>query len=164
MHAAVSPLAEKRFAAFARQRGVRKWIIATDFCIRDKVRPNDSFAFVIFPAGEQLEETNKMLARLPARDLKDVKRIPPSLQRILRKGRVFTFGFVADRFRRLFLSSDVARRSIDDTIAMMEKWENATACEDIIAKVRSMRTEANKSSLNLRLLKILFLQLQLLRI
>lgn len=153
LQAAVSPLAEKRLAAFARQRGVTKWIIATDFCIRDKSRPNDSFAFVIFPAGQKLEETNKMLAGLPARDLKDVKRIPPSLERILRKGRVFTFSFVADCFRRLFLSPDVARRSIDDTIAMMEKWENARACENIIAKVRAMRTEANKANLNTRLLE-----------
>jgi hypothetical protein len=61
LQAAVSPLAEKRLAAFARQRGVTKWIIATDFCIRDKSRPNDSFAFVIFPAGQKLEADNRYL-------------------------------------------------------------------------------------------------------
>jgi hypothetical protein len=153
LHAAVSPLAEKRLAMFVRQRGVSKWIIATDFCIRERSRPNDSFAFVIFPAGQRLAETQKMLAKLPARDLKDTKKIPASLQRALRKGRIFTFCFAADRFRRLFPSPEVARRSIDETISMMGKWENAAACEDIIAKIRAMRAEASKANLNTRLLE-----------
>jgi len=36
---------------------------------------------------------------------------------------------------------------------MMEKWENAAACENIIANVRAMRNEANKVSLSTRLLE-----------
>ncbi len=153
LEAAVGPHAEKRLAAFVSQHGVRKWIIATDFCIRDKDRPNDSFAFVVFPAGERLAEVQKQLLRLPARDLKDVKKIPESIIRFFKSGRVFTFCFAADRVRRLFLDPDAARRSIDDTISMIKNWKNADACQKIIADVCSMRAEANKKNLNTRLLE-----------
>jgi hypothetical protein len=153
LDAAASPYAEKRLAAFARQRGVKKWIIATDFCIRDQFRPNDSFAFVVFAAGEKFHETEKMVSKLSGRDLKKVKRIPPSIRRTLRSGRVFTFCFMADRQRRLYMRPEVARHSIDATITMMENWQNADACDPIISKVRAMRIEANKANLNTTLLE-----------
>jgi hypothetical protein len=64
-----------------------------------------------------------------------------------------TFCFVADRERRLYADAESARRSLDQTIAKMEAWKNADECSEIIGKVRAMREQANKVSLNLRLLE-----------
>ncbi|MGE5539423.1 MAG: hypothetical protein ACM30I_12460 [Gemmatimonas sp.] len=148
----VAPRAEKRLAAFIRQRNVSKWIIATDFCIADQSRPHDSFAFVIFPAGDEFDATQQLLQRGPRRDLKSVKRIPSSLRRMLHKGRVFSFCFIADRKRRLFLDAKVARASIEESIAMMQRWENADGHRETIRRFRSMLTEAQKKSVSTKLL------------
>lgn len=147
-----APAAEKRLARFLRQRNVSKWVIATDFCVEDAARPNDSFAFVILPAGERFEETNNLLRKIPPKDLKQVKKVPQSIVRLLRKGRVFSVCFVADRHRRLFADANIARQSIDDTISMMKKWQNADQCRDIIEQFERARNELNKKSINLRLL------------
>jgi len=45
LQAAVSPLAEKRLASFARQRGVTNWIIATDFMHTRQVPPKRLLRF-----------------------------------------------------------------------------------------------------------------------
>jgi hypothetical protein len=149
---AFAPHAEKRLARFIRQRHVTKWIIAADFCVEDLGRPNDSFAFVILPAGERFEETQDFLRRIPKRDLKQVKRAPQSIVRLLRKGRVFSICFVADRERRLFTDASWARRSMDETIAMMKSWKNASELHDVIQQFERARNELNKKSINLKLL------------
>lgn len=149
---AFEPYAERRLARFVRQRGVTKWIIATDFCIDDSARPNDSFAFVILPAGDRFAQTHDFLSRIPQRDLKQVKRIPQSISRLFRDGRVFSVCFVGDRERRLFPDASWARRSVDDTIAMMKDWNNAAECGHIIQQFEAARNELNKKSINLRLL------------
>src|SRR4029077_2712086 len=149
---AFAPYAEKRLARFIRQRNVKKWIIATDFCVEDLGRPNDSFAFVILPAGERFSETQDFLRRIPKRDLKEVKRAPQSIIRLLRKGRVFSICFVADRQRRLFADADWARRSVDHTIAMMKNWKNASESGDIIKQFERARNDLSKKSINLKLL------------
>ncbi len=153
LDAAAAPYVEKRFAAFVRQRAVSKWIIATDFCIRDQSRPNDALVFVVLPAGDRYEETLRMLEALPARDLKDVSRIPAAIQRVLTDGRVFTFCLVADRHRRLFENAAQARTALDDSIAIVEAMKHGPASDQILADMRAMRVEAGKTSLNLRLIE-----------
>ena len=153
LDAAVRIEAERRLAEFVRRQNTSKWIIAADFCIRDQTRPNDSFAFVILPAGDKFRQTQALLGELPSSDLKDARRIHPALKRALTDGRAFTFCFVADRERRLYVDAEAARRSLDESIAMMEQWENAYECGEIIGKVRAMRAEAAKSNLNLRLIE-----------
>ncbi len=140
--------AERRLAEFVRRQATSKWIISTDFCIRDNSRPNDLFAFVILPAGDRLRQTHALLAELPYRDLKETKRIHPAITRALRGGRAFTFCFVADRERRLYTDVGMARNGLDQTIAMMKAWKNADECLETISKVCAMREEANKASLN----------------
>jgi hypothetical protein len=153
LNSAAAFRAERRFARFVRQRAVTKWVIATDFCIGDPNRPYDSFAFVVFPAGEQLDETVNRLSRIPPRDLKAVRRRPSSkIIRILRKGKVFSFCFVADKSRRVFADAQAARQGIDETIKLMEAWENADECRDVIDRIRAMRYEAQKDSVSTRLL------------
>jgi hypothetical protein len=148
-----APYADKRFKRFIQQRRVSKWVIAADFCIDDPHRPKNSFAFVVFPAGDQLAQTMSMLERIPKRDLKHVRLAPSNkLLRALRKGKVFSFCFVVDPKCRLFVDAKAARSSIDRTIEMMEHWQNASECTETIEHVRAMRVEANKSSVSLKLL------------
>jgi hypothetical protein len=144
---------ENKFSRFLKQRNVTKWIISTDFCIDDKARAKDAFAFVIFPAGDQLDSTVDRLARIPNRDLKEVRSRPSSqIKRLLRKGKVFTFCFLSDRANKLFVDAAAARTCLDNSISMMEAWENADQCQNIIKQARAMRVEANKNSVSLKLL------------
>jgi hypothetical protein len=108
---------------------------------------------VILPAGDKFRQTQALLRELPPSDLKDVRRIPPAMKRALREGRAFTFCFVADRDRRLYRDAAIARLSIEASIASMERWVNADNCGGVIGKIRAMRAEADKASLNLRLIE-----------
>jgi hypothetical protein len=145
--------AERRLARFVQRQATTKWIMAADFCIRDHSRPNDSFAFVILPGGDKLRQTNALLSGLPRKDLKETKLIDPAIKRALRGGQAFTICVVADRERRLYADAASARRGLDQTIEMMENWKNADECSELIGKVRAVREQANKASLNLRLLE-----------
>jgi hypothetical protein len=153
VEASISKDVENKFARFLKQRGVTKWIISTDFCIGDKARAKDAFAFVVFPAGDELNATMERLNRVPKKDLKETRLRPSSeLMRLLRKGKIFSFCFLSERENKLFTDAVAARTCLDNSIALMESWENRERCQDIIKKVRAMRTEANKSSLSLKLL------------
>jgi hypothetical protein len=143
--------AEKRLATFIRQRSVRKWIISTDFCIKDKDRPNDSFAFVIFPAEKHLQSSSEMVKKMTKKDLKDVKVIPESIVRVLRKGKVFTVCFAIDRHRKYFSDSDDVRVGLDRSIEIMKAWENADECRSVIEDMEKFRNELNKKSLKVNL-------------
>ena len=153
LDAAFKPEAERRLARFVQRQATTKWIVAADFCVRDHSRPNDSFAFVILPAGDKLRQTNALLAELPRKDLKETRLIDPAIKRALCGGRAFTVCIVADRERRLYADAESARLGLDQTIAMMEAWKNADERSELIGKVRAMREQANKASLNLRLLE-----------
>lgn len=109
----------RKLTKFVNRQAASKWIIAADFCIRDVKRPNDSFAFVILPAGKRQGQTDALLKGLPSSDLKSSKRIDPSIKRALTKGNTFTICFVADRDRRLYATAEQARASLDRTLEMM---------------------------------------------
>jgi hypothetical protein len=153
LEAAIKPEAERNLVKFLRWQKATKWIIAADFCIRDEFRPIDSFAFVLLPAGDRYRQTTDILDKITPFDLKDVRSIPRSLKRPLTNGRVFTFCFAADRDRRLYADANAARLCLDQTIEMMEQWENADLCRETIESVRAMRAEASKKSVSLRLLE-----------
>jgi hypothetical protein len=157
LDASFKPEAERRLARFVQRQAATKWIVAADFCVRDQSRPNDSFAFLILPAGDKLRQTNALLSGLPRKDLKETRRIDPAIKRALCGGRTFTICFVADRERRLYADAESARHGLDQTISMMEAWKNADECSELIGKVRAVREQANKASLNLRLLEDLII-------
>jgi hypothetical protein len=153
LDAAFRPGAWRRLAEFVQRQATSKWIIATDFCIRDAARPNDSFAFVLLPAGDRRGQTNALLGELPNKDLKRARTIDPAMKRALRDGRAFTICFVADRERRLYRDAQAARSSLDQMIENAQRWKNAADCAKIIDELRAMRAEASKASVSLRLLE-----------
>ena len=126
------PGAWRRLAEFVQRQATSKWIIATDFCIRDAARPNNSFAFVLLPAGDRRGQTNALLGELPNKDLKRARTIDPAMKRALRDGRAFTICFVADRERRLYRDAQAARSSLDQMIENAQRWKNAADCAKII--------------------------------
>jgi hypothetical protein len=138
---------ERHIARYIQNKGVRKWIIGTDFCTAEPKRPNDSFCFTFYPAEARLEDSHALLRRIGNRDLKKVKKIPSSIIRALRDGSVFTVCFVADRDRRLFATSELARQSIDKTVEMMRRWKNAEKRLEMIKHVQAFRDKCG----NLRL-------------
>jgi hypothetical protein len=56
LFAAIDGAARDAFTAFVTAAGRTKWIIAADFCIADDTRPNDVFAFTVFPYDASLPE------------------------------------------------------------------------------------------------------------
>src|SRR4051794_12059208 len=97
------------------------WFIATDFCIGDPNRPNDSFCYTIYPA---VPETFERLSGVE-RDLKDVKVVSDKVIRAFRDGFCFTLCIAADRDRGLFDSLRAVQVAVDETLRVMQAWENA---------------------------------------
>lgn len=94
---------------------------------------------------------------VPQRDLKQVKRPPSSMIRLLRKGKIFSVCFVVDRRRRFFNDAADLRNGLELSIGMMERWENASSCEYYISKMRELREEVGKKSVNINLISNIIL-------
>lgn len=148
----MAPLPAKRLKKFVERHATTKWVIASDYCLADPMRPLDSIVFSLFPMGEHFQTTMCRLDSIPNADLKEVRTVSPIVVQTLRGGGVLTFAFALDPLRRLFISRDDVRSSLSDSIVMMERWKNAGECQSLIAKFRAMKSELEKPSVNIKLI------------
>lgn len=106
---------------------VDKWIIAADFALRDKSRPNDCYAFTIFPYDAWPDHLKADIkAHLP-RGIKKSKTLSGESETWLRDERRFHFIIPINRNRRFFLNKEgddqrkIARESISITLSKIQK-------------------------------------------
>ena len=74
--------------------GVKKWQIAADFCLDDKERPNDTFAFTLIPYDAYPDDLISEIRRALPKDLKKTKTISGAASEFLRQDRRFHFAFL----------------------------------------------------------------------
>lgn len=148
---------EASLAEFVRRQWTDSWLIATDFCIDDPNRPNDSFAFVIYPDGYYRGRTVNGLNRLPKRDLKHLREVPPSMVQFLRNGSAFSFCFVVDRERRLFPNAEFMRATLDGLIDAVSQGPQTEGSIEYLKKLRIARQDMTKKSASLKLVENMFL-------
>lgn len=108
-------------------KGVTKWHVAADFCLHDKERPNDSFAFSLIPYDAYTHELFQEIKTSIPKDLKSTRDIRDQSIAFLREDRRFHFTFVFAEAPAVFDNGNsvedslkIARQSIDLSIAALQ--------------------------------------------
>jgi len=144
---------EDAFITFLAARGSTKWMIATDWCIRDDTRHNDAFAFTIFPYDAEFAAIQADINKTLPKDIKNVKVVDGDMARLLKSDRRFTFCFIPRRDRRLFADLATAQKGMDYTIGMMKAWIDADKHTTIIREMEALRQEMQAKNFNIKLLE-----------
>ncbi len=106
----------------AQHWNVTKWLVSADFALHDPSRPNDCFAFTIFPYDTWPADLEREVAAALPRDLKAAKDLDAAAVGWLRDGRAFHIAIKVDRTRAVFCNGDgsdalsVAREHIEKTL------------------------------------------------
>jgi hypothetical protein len=104
---------------------VTKWFISADFCLHDRDRPNDVFAFSVIPFDDIFESLKAEIRTAIPKDWKKSKNILPAALEFLADKRRFHIAFVFQQPPAVFdngVNSDaraVARESISLTVDEM---------------------------------------------
>jgi hypothetical protein len=142
--------------------GIRKWSIAADFCLHDKDRPNNVFAFSIFPHYPHYTNfdiiTEEIRAAIP-KDWKKTKNISAETITFLKDKRRFHIAFVLPKPPAVFgddhgiNSIEMARRSLEITVdEMIAKGHS----DKSLSRLRRLKQETLAKNFNVKLLSDLY--------
>ena len=143
---------EAHFADHMERHRATRWLVFSDYVLRQPNRPNDVFAFTLMPGGKELESLIAEFPVIATRDFKDVRTVSESMLTLLCDERLFTICFIANPSRRITRNVATLRGMLDQTIAMMERWQDANCHAEMIGKFKAMRNKAESEGFNVRLL------------
>ena len=129
----------------AQHPSITKWIIASDFALRDPNRPADCFAFTLIPYDALPQDIEAdITANLP-KDIKKSKTINDATIAWLRDPRRFHFAILMERNRAYYSTGpgsdqlNIARKSLQRTL------ETIVRAERDADQIRRLRKLVNKS-------------------
>ncbi len=152
-----TPTMRQNFTEFVVRGAEAKWLISADFCLHDETRPNDVFAFTVFPSDRDFVTMQTEIAAVFPKDAKRVRNITPQMIAFLRSPRRFHFAFVVNRDRQFIPDVATARQAIDTTISMYENMKDAADQQGTIERTRRLRQLANANSFNCNLFQDMIL-------
>lgn len=143
------------FRAFlALNPGVTKWQLAADFCLHDKDRPNDVFAFTLIPYDDYLENLNSEISKAIPKDIKKTSDIKEECLAFLRDTRRYHFGFIMKGSPKYFYNGEgsnslaIARESLD---LMLKQLVDNGRSKDNIKKLKMLIQSAKAKNFNVEL-------------
>lgn len=134
---------------------VKRWIIAADFCLHDKDRPNHAFAFTIIPYDAYPDALKDKIRGALPKDLKKTKRIRDAAVSFLAHPGRFHFAFVFEKPPAVFYNGPgsealkVARESLDITVDTMMKMERG---KETLRPLKELKQQSLASNFNIELL------------
>lgn len=143
---------EPHFARYVREHRTQRWLMFSDYVLKHPGRPNGVFAFTLAPGGLHLEAITSDLTSKALRDFKDVREVSAPMMRLLKDPRLFTFCFIVKPSRVITRNVETLRQLLDQSIAMMERWQDADVHKHIIDSFKAMRRKADSQSFNVRLM------------
>jgi len=103
----------------------KNYILASDYCIHDKTKFNDTFSFVVFPKISNFLGYQDAIKDLFPVDLKKTNKINPQLEEVMKSGNVFVFNFIFPKTNKRILrhvTKDHVEYGIKKTIEMIDLW------------------------------------------
>lgn len=133
----------------------RKWQVAADFCLHDKNRPNNVFAFTIIPYDAYPDTLFREIRHALPKDLKKTKTIDSNAIEFLTNQRRFHFGFVFQDPPAVFNngpgsdSLTVARESLAITVDTLVKHGRS---KENMRRLKILRQKAQATAFDVELL------------
>lgn len=156
--------AKEEFAAFvARQPAQASWLIAADYVVNNKSRPNDVFAFSIMPNSQGLPALQDRIRQALPRDIKKTRSLDESGLALLKAADVFHVAVMLSKKRMLFAESGgesllSARQTAEELLRLAIRQGDERAIKSL-RKVRDFaanRTFAHRLMADVLLLSLLF--------
>jgi hypothetical protein len=133
-----------------RHPDVTKWVIATDFVVKEPQATSDAYAYTLFPYNLDFLGLKSKIANLVPNDFKDVKNVPQKLCAFLHSAETFTFCLLTPKNYNAAGDIRTVRSSLDYTIKMMKAWEGPDARNHFIEAFEQLRQRANANSFSPR--------------
>lgn len=139
----------------ASNSGVTKWQLAADFCLHDKDRPNDVFAFTLIPYDDYITNINSEIRTAIPKDIKKTTDIKEECLAFLRDTRRYHFGFVMKASPKFFYNGEgsdplaIARESLD---LILKKLEDLGRSKKNTKKLKMLIQSAKDKKFNVELL------------
>lgn len=152
LRSTISQGIEPHFADYVQQHRTTRWMMFSDYVLKQPNRPNDVFAFTLLPGGSHLASLNAQFAATATHDFKDIRKVSESMLRLLSDNRLFTFCFIVRPSRVITRNVTTLRGMLDQTISMMEKWNDADTHRELVDSFKAMRRKAASQSFNVRLI------------
>ena len=140
--------------------GVRKWIIAADFCLADKDKANSVFAFTLIPYDACIDDMQREIRKALPKDIKKTQEIDQSGIELLKSPRRFNFAFIFGEHPDLFPSPDrasrlgAARQSLDLAV---DQLNNLGRKKEQLKRLKGLRQKSLAKGFNVDLLSDLTL-------
>lgn len=139
---------------------ITKWIIASDYCINDKDKPNDVMTFVIIPYVVDIFDFQEYIKKIAKSDLKHSKQIDDRFISLYKDGLFFPISFILtkDNMIKNLVNKDVIIKTLEGQREMLKRWivntpNNADHYKCIIKKLNKVDQEVKRKTFNLSLFK-----------
>lgn len=138
------------FSAFVKKNADRKWIIVSDYHLeKNSEFRNDVFVFTVLPAEQNFLPVDQLHAGLPCK--LSQSKVRDDIILFLNELNHFTFAFALDKtLRPMARTHKEVSDNLDFTIQIMERWQNAADCTDIINQFKKFRQLVKSEKLDLR--------------
>lgn len=147
------------FDAYVKKNDTDRWLVFSDYVLRNKQRKTSTIAFTVVPGGNHFESNIRKVASAAKSDFKSIGIVTDEMLELLGNGSFYTFCFVAvqDQLPQ-FATIDNARAFIDAAAASLKKSLDVRGHAAAYQSFRALQQEALSKSFNFRLLgDILFI-------
>lgn len=100
---------------------VESWIIASDYCLDDKSKPNNVMTFTIFPLGD-LNVIKKIISMYLKKDIKDISHISSDAIRYLKTFPYFFSIVFIVKHKNKILDLETSKKNLESWIKGSENW------------------------------------------
>jgi hypothetical protein len=139
------------FGQYIKDHRTDRWLLFSDYVLKQPHRPNDVFAFTLVPGGNYLPAFTRDFEATARRDFKDVKSVSEPMIRLLSDPRLFSFCFIVDPSRVLTRNVAAVRGMLDWSIARLEMKKDKDLREGELGKLKALRRKAATQGFNVRL-------------
>lgn len=139
---------------------VKKWMIAADFCLHDKERPNHVFALTVIPYDDYHSTLQDEIKEAIPKDLKKTRDVPAKTKVCLLDPRRFHFAFVLKSPPDVFNDMQgrdrkvVARECLRKTLDMLKQHGRS---QKTIERFKQLVQKAERKNFPVELLADMFL-------
>jgi hypothetical protein len=143
-----------------KQMQVTKWLIFSDYCLKDRNKLYDAITFTIVPYIDNIQDLKFILGEIAPKDLKKTIDIDDRFCDFIKSGYCFNISIVFEKNSKklLPLTQENCMDQIDILISQYNLWTSTTPSnkeyyEKVIKKLKQLKQKAESKSFNLTLFR-----------
>jgi hypothetical protein len=144
------------WAYLRRHQRIGKWIIGSDYVLKNKEKPWDVMAFTLYPVldGPHLDRLMRRLNEDIPKDIKEISIVNANdpVINLLRSDRYYSVAVMLSKNRHKLIGPDLVRKMIENSYENANNWVNRDHCLPSIKSIKNLLDETIKRNFNAALL------------